>query len=340
MPPTISVVIPAYNAEKWISQTIKSVQQQTFSDWEIIVIDDGSTDSTLEILKGIVDERLKVFSYENAGVSVARNRGLAHSAGEFIAFLDADDLWTPDCLELFLAALKQHPEADVAYCWTARIDEKGNFLSAKPPVFFEGNIYPQLLVTISPFLHCGSLLIRQQAIESVGEFDPCLKLGEDRDYWLRLARHSHFVLIPKVQLLYRQWSGSTTSKLYLEQLEQYEKARFIVLEKAFQSDPIELQCFKNQSLVNCYLHFANLYIQRHIRCQSDADDVKRAGQRLRKAIRLEPKILLKVGTLRLLGKWLLMRTLPPRLFSYFLQLYRRIRAANSIITATKEKRVS
>ena len=331
--PIISVVIPAYNAEKWISQTIKSVQQQTFSDWEIIVIDDGSTDSTLEILKGIVDERLKVFSYENGGVSVARNRGLAHSAGEFIAFLDADDLWTPDYLELHLAALKQHPEADVAYCWTARIDEKGDFLSTKPPVFFQGNVYPQLLV--KSFLDCGSLLIRQQAIQSVGEFDPCLKLGEDWDYWLRLARHSHFVLIPKVQLLYRQWSDSTTSKLHLEKLEQYEKARFIILEKALQSAPIELQCCKNQYLANCYLYLANLYIKR----QSDADDVKRAGQRLGKAIRLEPKILLKVGTLRFLGKWLLMRMLPPRLFSYLVQLYLRIRAANSIITVTQEKRV-
>ena len=261
MPPTISVVIPAYNAEKWISPTIKSVQQQTFSDLEIIVIDDGSTDSTLEILKGIVDERMKVFPYEHAGASVARNRGITHSAGKFIAFLDADDLWTADCLELLLAALEQHPQADVSYCWASMIDERGNFLRAWAEVFFEGNVYPQLLA--KNFLVCGTLLIRQQTIESVGEFDPCLTYNEDWDYWIRLARHSLFVLVPKDQLLYRRWSGGTTSRLDL--LEQHERSRHIALEKVFHSAPIELQCLKNQHLANSYLNFAGRYINHHIK---------------------------------------------------------------------------
>ncbi|MGK7878225.1 MAG: glycosyltransferase family 2 protein [Xenococcaceae cyanobacterium] len=318
--PTISVVIPAYNAEKWISETIKSVQQQTFSNWEIIVIDDGSCDGTLETLRGIVDERLKVFPYEHTGVSVARNRGLAHSAGEFIAFLDADDLWTPDMLELHLAALQKHPEADVAYCWTALIDEKGKFLRAFPRVFFEGNVFPQMLVEI--FLSCGSLLIRQQAIESAGEFDPRLTYYEDWDYWKRLARHSRFVLVPKYQLLYRQWPGSTTSKVPRYLSEEHEKSLLLLTEKVVQLAP---QCFKNRCLAKYNLRVANLYIERYIHCPSDADSVKRAAQRTRKAILLEPKILLQITTLPFLGKWLLMRALPHRLSSYFLKLYRRIR---------------
>jgi glycosyltransferase involved in cell wall biosynthesis len=119
---TISVVVPAYNAERTILETIASVQQQTFSDFELIVINDGSTDGTLEQLNTVKDPRLKVFSYENGGISVARNRGIAQATGEFIAFLDADDLWTPDKLELQLAALQQHPEVGVAYSWTCFMD--------------------------------------------------------------------------------------------------------------------------------------------------------------------------------------------------------------------------
>lgn len=103
--PTISVIVPAYNAENTILETIGSVQQQTFSDFELIVINDGSNDRTLELLNSLTDSRLKIFSYENAGVGVARNRGISHATGKFIAFLDADDLWTPDKLELQLATL-------------------------------------------------------------------------------------------------------------------------------------------------------------------------------------------------------------------------------------------
>ena len=122
--PTISIVIPAYNAERTILETIKSVQKQTFSDFEIIVINDGSTDRTLELVLSVEEPRLKIFSYQNGGVSVARNRGISHATGEFIAFLDADDLWTSDKLELQLAGLKQHPEAGIAYSWTYNMSEK------------------------------------------------------------------------------------------------------------------------------------------------------------------------------------------------------------------------
>ena len=112
--PIISVTIPTYNAESTILETVESFQNQTFSDWELIVINDGSKDKTLELLQSIEDERIKIFSYENAGLAAARNRGIYHATGEFIAFLDADDMWTPDKLELQLAALQQHPEAGVA----------------------------------------------------------------------------------------------------------------------------------------------------------------------------------------------------------------------------------
>jgi len=94
--PTISVVIPAYNSEKTIKETIDSVLNQTYSDLELIVVNDGSTDATLDVILTIDDSRIKVFSHPNSGAPVSRNRGLAESKGQYISFLDADDLWTPE----------------------------------------------------------------------------------------------------------------------------------------------------------------------------------------------------------------------------------------------------
>ena len=214
----ISVIIPAYNAERTILETIASVQQQTFLDFELIVIDDGSTDQTLKLVHSFADERIKTFSYKNAGVSVARNRGIAHATGEFIAFLDADDLWTPDKLELQLATLQQRPEAGVVYSWTCNLDEEGGAFHPGESVFFEGDVYANLLVI--NFLANGSNpLIRRQAIESVGEFDPTLTYGEDWEFYLRLAARWSFVVVSKPQILYRQSAGAMSSKV--EVMEKY-----------------------------------------------------------------------------------------------------------------------
>lgn len=126
--PTISVIVPAYNAEKTILKTIESVLKQTFTDFELIIINDGSNDSTLNIVNSINDDRIKVFSYANSGVCVSRNRGIEQAQGEYISFLDADDLWTTDKLELQLKALQENPQTAIAYSWTDYIDENGKFL--------------------------------------------------------------------------------------------------------------------------------------------------------------------------------------------------------------------
>ena len=299
--PTISVIIPAYNAERTILETIASVQQQTFSDLELIVVDDGSTDRTLELLHSVTDERLKIFSYQNAGVSVARNRGISHATGEFIGFLDADDLWTPDKLETQLTALQQHPEAGVAYSWTYFMNEKGASYIEKSKAF-EGNVYAELLVT--NFLHNGSNpLIRSQAIESVGGFDPALAFGEEWDFYLRLAARWAFVLVPKPQILYRQSSVSASSKV-----EEMEQQTLIMLEKAFQAAPPELQYLKNQSFAWIYKYIA----QQYLKYSTDISGVNKASQKLWMAIRLRPQILLEKYTQSLI-KWLLKKSILIRL---------------------------
>lgn len=298
--PVVSVIIPAYNAEKTILETIQSLQQQTFSDFEAIVINDGSTDSTLELLSKIEDSRLKVFSYENGGLPVARNRGIDRATGEYITFIDADDLWTPDKLELQLAALQHHPEAGVVYSWTAFINEKSEFLYAWSPLYYEGNVYPELL--IKNFISSGSnILARRQFIEKAGKFDPTLKSAEDWDYYIRLAALCPFVLVPKYQILYRRSSQSMTSKV-----DVMEKYILTVTERAFQAAPPDMQYLKKRSLATTYRFLAQLCIA-HVQ---DDQGVKMASQKLQKAMRSYPKILLDRQTLRLVVKIGLMRLLP------------------------------
>ncbi|MCA1995263.1 MAG: glycosyltransferase, partial [Coleofasciculus sp. S288] len=197
--PIISVIIPAYNAGKTIRRTIESVLNQTFSDFELIIINDGSQDSTLEIVKGFKDSRIQVFSYSNSGLAVSRNRGFSHSVGEFIAFIDADDLWTSDKLEAQLKALQTNPKAAVAYSWTDLIDESDQFLRPGNHTTANGNVYAKLLLTC--FVVSGSNpLIRRQAFVEVDGFDESLAASQDFDLYLRLAARYEYVAVPSPQV--------------------------------------------------------------------------------------------------------------------------------------------
>lgn len=188
--PLISVVIPVFNGEKTIKETIYSLLKQTFTDFELIIINDGCQDLTVEVISSIQDSRIQVYSYPNAGLAASRNRGINHATGEYITFIDADDLWTPDKLESQFNALKNHPEAAVAYSWTDYIDQSSQFLRRGSHITLNGNIYPHLLVL--DFLENGSNpLIRSQAFVEVGYFDESLKAAEDWDMLLRLASHYH-----------------------------------------------------------------------------------------------------------------------------------------------------
>lgn len=297
---TISVIIPAYNAACTILETVNSVQQQTFLDFEIIIINDGSTDNLLGQLSAINDPRLKVFSYENGGLPVARNRGIHHATGEYIAFLDADDLWTPDKLELQLAALQSHPKAGVAYSWTYFMDELGQSFHSGQNITATGNIYADLLV--SNFLaHGSNPLIRRVAVDSVGEFNSSLLSAEDWDYWLRLAAIWEFVLVPKAQIFYRQSSKSMSSRV--DVMERYQLE---VIAQAFERAPAELQYLKNQSLAKIYQYSAQLYLTR----TTGADGIRQAAKKLGKSIQLYPPILWQQKTQKLIFKLFLLIILP------------------------------
>ncbi|MCU0523781.1 MAG: glycosyltransferase family 2 protein [Elainella sp. Prado103] len=293
--PTISVIIPAYNAERTILATIASVQQQTFTDFEMIVINDGSTDHTLALLQEISDDRLKIFSYTNGGLSVARNRGIAQATGEYIALLDADDLWTVDKLACQWQALEQDQTAGVAYSWTYFMDAQGQTSVPGAEHSFTGNVLPALLV--NNFIASGSNpLIRKSAVDAIGGFDPDCAGCADWDYWLRLALRYPFQVVPKHQVFYRQSIGSMSANIQF-----MEHCGLHVVEKTFQAVPSDLQPLKKQSLAWIYQYTCQQYLQ-HGQLQWDA--LKQASDRLWRAIILHPALIWQAYPQNLL-KWLI-----------------------------------
>ncbi len=246
----ISIIIPVYNRAVTIQATIDSVLQQTFLDFELIIVNDGSTDRILEILSHYTDPRIKVFSFSHAGAAVSRNRGLELASGKYIAFLDSDDLWTPDKLTAQLNALQTHPEAAVAYSWTDYIDQWGNWQKAGRHITVNGEAYAQMLLT--NFLENGSNpLIRRYACDVVGGFDESLTGGQDWDFYLRLAANFLFVNVPAVQVFYRVHSDSISANI-TRQEQQVVK----VLNKAFSQAPKSLQPLKRNSFALVYKYLA------------------------------------------------------------------------------------
>jgi glycosyltransferase involved in cell wall biosynthesis len=243
--PTISVIIPVYNGAKTIKETIESVLNQTWQNFELLVINDGSNDATLEIIQTIKDTRIQVFSYPNSGVSASRNRGLTKAEGEFISFIDADDLWTPDKLELQLQALQDHPQAAVAYSWSDWIDQSGKFLRKGGHITVNGKAYEKLL--LRDFIESGSNpLIKKQALDEVGDFDQSLTSAEDWDMWLRLAAKNEFITVEVPQILYRISPNSASFNIA-----KMESASLKVIQRVFAETP-ELTKLKRETLASRY----------------------------------------------------------------------------------------
>jgi glycosyltransferase involved in cell wall biosynthesis len=311
--PKTSVIIPVYNAEETILETIRSVQNQSSSDLEIIIIDDGSTDRTLHLLQKLKDSRIKIFSFENCERSVARNRGIKIASGDYITFIDADDLWTHDKIELQIKALENNPKAGVAYSWTSFIDEIGNFLFSAKPYSFEGDVYSKILV--NNFTICGSnILVRKGVIEAAGDFDPLLNIGEDWDLNIRLAEQCHYVVVPKYQILYRRSLRSTSCKI-----DAMEKGTIQVINKAFKSAPSELQNLKNRALSDAYKFISLLYTENLISTKKTSEAI----QNLKKAIRYYPMIILEKETQRLILKLALFKIFPEKVVLYINQILKK-----------------
>lgn len=208
--PLVSVLIPAWNVAPWLSDCLNSVLAQSLTDFECIIVDDGSTDDTAQVAQSFTDPRIRLVRQENAGVSAARNRALDEAQGRFIAFLDADDLWEFCFLERLMDALERNSSADLAFCRTGMFMDGTNRAKRQPwtNVHASGNVWWDML--LNPVFCIGAWLARKEALAPELRFLPGLGIAEDRDFLLRLLadiyvqRKCTAVVLPERLHWYRQ----------------------------------------------------------------------------------------------------------------------------------------
>ena len=205
MPPLISIIMPAYNASQLISQSIDSVLAQTYPHWELIIINDKSTDNTLQVIRTYTDPRIKIIdSPKNQGTAKARNTGIATATGHWLAFLDSDDLWTPEKLEQQLAFATQH-NAAITYTSTAYI----NHLGQKSPYILPAKArltYKQLLRR--NLMSCSSIMLLRKIMIPF----PTGHVHEDYVVWLTLLKsHPHAHGLNQPLLIYRMGQATKSS---------------------------------------------------------------------------------------------------------------------------------
>jgi glycosyltransferase involved in cell wall biosynthesis len=209
--PKFSVVIPAYNAGLYIAECVNSVLAQTDPDFEVIVVDDGSTDDTAQIVSSFTDPRLRLVQRANGGLAVARNTGIAASRGELVAFLDADDRWCPEKLAAHRQALDRDWEASVSYDWAAFIDQQGDRTGLCMARTHRTLTHEDFL--LKNYLGNGSTaVVRRSVLEQAGYFDEHLRRLVDHELWVRLTHQGHRLhLVPQVLTEYRTHPASFTA---------------------------------------------------------------------------------------------------------------------------------
>jgi len=223
--PSISVVMPVYNVDKYVSAAIESVLSQTFTDFEIIIIDDGGTDRSIDICSSYIDPRIRIVSQKNRGLAGARNTGILESHGEYIAFLDSDDCWEPEKLALHKIHLDNNPQIGVSYSGSRFIDEQGNLLRQAQQPKLE-NITAKDILTRNPIGNGSAPLIRKSAFEAIAFshpadsqrtcfFDETFRQSEDIELWIRMALTGNFGFEGIAGLLtrYRIVSGGLSANI-------------------------------------------------------------------------------------------------------------------------------
>ncbi len=218
--PLVSVVIPAYNAAEFLAETLQSVLAQTYRHLEVIVVDDGSTDTTATIAQQFVtqDARVRLVSQANAGVAAARNKGIAHVRGSLIAPLDADDVWHCDNLRRQVDCLRHQDESvGVVYSWSLDIDEQSQLTGGLHVSKAEGHVY-KLLICHNFLGNASSSLIRRQCLEAIQGYSQTMRSQgaqgcEDWDLYLRLAERYEFRVVPEFLVGYRKNTRSMSANL-------------------------------------------------------------------------------------------------------------------------------
>src|SRR5882762_2853867 len=203
--PRVSVIIPTYNSGRFIVQAVQSVLDQTYRQFEIIVIDDGSTDATKDILRDF-DGYIRYFYQENRGPSAARNAGIEIAGGDYICFLDADDIWMPNKLAVQLAFMAQYDDIGLVFSDEEEVDlDTGLHRSILAKTGFRSDIVSQIpmqdafkKLLIENFIPTSTVMARTTCFIKAGLFDESLRVVEDRDMWLRIAAYFTIACVPVI----------------------------------------------------------------------------------------------------------------------------------------------
>jgi glycosyltransferase involved in cell wall biosynthesis len=283
MSPLVSVVIPAYNAKRFIGETLESVLNQTYRNLEVLVVDDGSNDGQEQIIAEFVqrDKRVRHIYQENAGVSAARNKGFKASKGNFIAFLDADDVWLPVNVETKVKRL-QRADVGLVHSDAIVIDEDSTD-TAMVLRGAEGNILDALLLWDGTQIPGpSSVLVARDILEAVGLFDEALSTSADMDLFIRIASHCRVARVDAVTWKYRMHANNMHKNISLMEkdvLSLYEKTRS---SKLFKNKKFEYKCFAAM-----YLVLAGTW-------RGDGRNFKRGLVFALKAVRKHPPVIMTV----------------------------------------------
>lgn len=212
----VSVIIPTYNRAGCIEKSIRSVLEQTYREFELIVVDDGSTDNTQDVINSIDDERIRYIKMsENKGVSAARNEGIRHAVYEYIAFQDSDDLWRPDKLEKQMQTLMDNPQAGMVYCAYEchRYDGEIYIIpdESMPLYDKQGNLYIKLLMRNT--IGTPTALVRRECFQEAGLFYEALTCLEDWELFIRIAKEYEIVFLEEPLVVVNLKRGGVTSNL-------------------------------------------------------------------------------------------------------------------------------
>ena len=266
----VSVVIPTFNRRDYITTALDSVLAQTYKDYEIVIIDDGSSDDTKEVLKPYQDD-IRYFYQENRGISGARNRGIRESRGDYIALLDSDDYWLPEKLKCQTDRIKEEPECGMVATRCSSIAPDGTFRKKNRPGK-SGWILNDIFK--ANFIRTSSALITRKCFDTVGLFDESLPEGEEYDLWLRIAKQYPIVFINEPLTVYTDNPHGVSTDSLAGRL-----IRLKVLEKEYLRKSIPSQLYKKRMSRNYH------YVGRHYLRRGKKSEGK---QYLRQALSLDP----------------------------------------------------
>jgi glycosyltransferase involved in cell wall biosynthesis len=246
--PTVSVVIPTHNRAQYIGETIQSVLAQTYADYEIIVVDDRSTDNTGEIIQSLSQERdIRYFSQPCGSAPAARNYGLQQAQGKYIAFLDSDDLFMPEKLGKQVTFLDEHASVALVHTGYEKFSDDGEDLGYRDTSKITGKYYHAMLLDWSVLIATPCVLVRKVVLDEVGDFDETMRAAEDLDLWRRIAQRYEIGVIPEMLCRVRVHAGSlSTGKV--EAAASFEH----YLAKAFKDDPSLSMGFQRRAFGRLY----------------------------------------------------------------------------------------